>query len=176
MKLWTMLSPVVWIVGVLMLWGCSGVQQTAVKIAGDGGKTVGFDDSGRLVEVRTQLPLYRVLTRQTTEAWTVSQISAQTVELCQSQFSSEEMAILRDQANGEFVSRYYNCKPAVPLEMTTEPGKASYFKDVPTAAALGAIGYGLTNSGDTVTNSQGQAQAQSQSLNNSKTVIKKRRR
>lgn len=151
MKLWTMLSPVPWILGVLLLWGCSsGLQEVA------------FMDQGRYIVSRSLV----------NDRVTAGQPHGQGLFVCRKKVSSEDMAELRK--DGVEHSAYTDCQVATEYTLTNDQPVATLYKGPIEAAILGgAIGTGLALSGDTVTQQGGGASAKANA--NSKTTIKKRR-
>lgn len=137
-------------VALLVGWGvsaCSGTSQTVMQIPGDGGKAVFTKDTeGRIISATLPDPHYKVLTRMSVEAWSVSQISYQVVEHCSDRYTSEEMAVLRQQSREAFVSPYTKCRQIEKPTLTTEPGKWGYFKEMVAAGLIaGGLAYGLSS-------------------------------
>lgn len=126
--------------GVLLAGCSSGLQEVA------------FMDQGRYIVSRSLV----------NDRWTANQPHVSGVFLCRAKLSSEELSKLRRDGNEH--SQYSDCSVATEYTSTSDQSIASLANGPIEAVVLGAtVGTGLALSGDTVTQSGGNASASSKS-------------
>ena len=134
----------------------------AVLVAGcsSGLQEVAFMDQGRYVVSRSLV----------NDRVTAGQPHAQGVFICRQKISAADLAALRK--DGAEHSQYADCAPATEYMQASDQPIATLYKGAIEAGIIGAsIGTGLALSGDTVTQSGGNASATAKS----KASVRKRR-